>query len=232
MTSLVIALQARVGSTRLPGKVLERLGRHTLLAHCVRRLQSADIGPVIVATTTEPGDDAVEAEARRYGAQVYRGPSDDVLGRYVGVVNEFGGRFVVRATADNPAVDVDAPARLVKSALQTGAEYAVEQGLPYGAAVELISADTLRRLEQMTTNADDHEHVTLFVTRNLSRFRTAVTLAPMDLRRPDLRLTIDTPDDLAFMRRVLEKVDDGPDPAPLMAVIAAADAVIRRVKAA
>lgn len=232
MTSLVIALQARVGSTRLPGKVLERLGRHTLLAHCVRRLQSADIGPVIVATTSEPGDDAVEAEARRYGAQVFRGPTDDVLARYVGVVNEFGGRYVVRATADNPAVDVDAPARLLKAALRAGAEYSVEQGLPCGAAVELISSETLRRLERLTSNAEDHEHVTLFVKRNMSRFRTAVTLAPGDLRRPDLRLTIDTPDDLAFMRRVLEKVDDGPDPAPLTAVIAAADAVIRRAKAA
>ncbi|MDO8836075.1 MAG: hypothetical protein Q7V01_10785, partial [Vicinamibacterales bacterium] len=166
------------------------------------------------------------------GAQVYRGPGDDVLARYVGVVHEFGGRFVIRATADNPAVDVDAPARLVKSALQTGAEYAVEQGLPYGAAVELISSETLRRLESLAASPEDREHVTLFVTRNLSRFRTAVTLAPTDLRRPDLRLTIDTPDDLAFMRRVLEKVDDGPDPAPLMAVIAAADAVIRRAKAA
>jgi len=232
VTSLVIALQARTGSSRLPGKVLKRLGRHTLLAHCIRRLQAADIGPVVVATTTFADDDAVEAEARRCGAQVYRGPSEDVLARYVGVADEFGGRYIVRATADNPAVDIDAPGRLVKAIQLSRAEYALEQGLPYGSAVEIIAADTLRKIDRMALQPDDREHVTLFVKRNPSRFRTAITMAPMEVRRPDLRLTVDTPDDYAFMQRVLEKVDDGPEPAALSAIVAAADAVIRRSQAA
>jgi spore coat polysaccharide biosynthesis protein SpsF len=212
--------------------VLAPLGRHTLLAHCIRRLQAADIGPVIVATTRLAGDDAVEAEARKYGAQVFRGPTDDVLARYVGVADEFGGRYIVRATADNPGVDSDGPRRLVNTVLQANAEYAIEQGLPYGGAVEIIAADTLRRIDRLTNDPEDREHVTLHVKRNASRFRTGISLAPAEVRRPDLRLTIDTPEDLAFMRRVLEKVDDGPVPAPLTAIIAAADAVIRRARAA
>ncbi len=232
MTSLVIALQARTGSTRLPGKVLAPIGRHTLLAHCIRRLQAADIGPVVVATTQEPGDDAVETEARRYGALVYRGPSDDVLARYVGVADEFGGRYLVRATADNPAVDVDAPGRLLKALLAAKAEYAHEKGLPYGAGVEIVAADTLRRVERMATAPADREHVTLFIKQQAPWFRLAETTVPGDLRRPDLRFTVDTAEDLQFMRRVLEKVDDGPHPAPLTAIIAAADAVIRRSWAA
>lgn len=232
MSSLVIALQARMGSTRLPGKVLARLGRHTLLAHCVRRLQAADIGPVIVATTRESADDAVEAEARRCGALVFRGPTRDVLARYVGVADEFGGRFLIRATADNPAVDSDSPRRLLETALRHNAEYVTDQGLPIGAATELVAGDTLRRLAGLTADPEDREHVTLHLKRNAARFRTGLVPAPADLRRPDLRLTVDTPDDLAFMRRVLEKVDDGPNPAPLSAIIAAADAVIRRSRAA
>jgi spore coat polysaccharide biosynthesis protein SpsF len=232
VTSLVIALQARMGSSRLPGKVLEPIGRHSLLAHCIRRLQTADIGPVIVATTTMSADDAVVAEARRYGAQVFRGPSDDVLGRYVGVAEEFGGRYIVRATADNPAVDIDTSSRMIKAMLRSHAEYGIEHGLPYGAAVEIVAADTLRRLDTLTDDAEDREHVTLHIKRNMARFRTSASLAPIDLRRPELRLTVDTPDDLAFMRQVLEKVDDGPSPAPLTAIIAAADAVIRRSRAA
>jgi spore coat polysaccharide biosynthesis protein SpsF len=221
-----------MGSSRLPGKVLEPIGRHSILAHCIRRLQTADLGPVIVATTTSSDDDVVEAEARRYGALVYRGPSDDVLARYVGVAEVFGGRYIVRATADNPAVDIDTSGRLIKAVLRSHAEYGVESGLPYGAAVEIVSADTLRRLDTLTDDAEDREHVTLHIKRNMARFRTTVSMAPIDVRRPDLRLTVDTPDDLAFMRQVLEKVDDGPSPAPLTAVIAAADAVMRRSQAA
>jgi len=232
VTSVVIALQARTGSTRLPGKVLESVGRYSLLAHCVRRLQAADIGPVVVATTTLPADDAIEAEARRYGALAFRGSDTDVLARYVGVAEAFGGRLIIRATADNPAIDVDGPARLVRAVMATGAEYAVENGLPYGGAVELIASETLRRIDQLATAPGDREHVTLFVKHHLERFRASVTLAPADVRRPDLRLTVDTPADLAFMRQVLEKVDDGHDPASLSAIIAAADAVIRRAKAA
>ena len=230
--SLVIALQARMGSTRLPGKVLEPLGRHTLLAHCIRRLQAADIGPVVVATTFEAADDAVVSEARRYGAQVYRGATHDVLGRYVGVAEEFGGRYLIRATADNPAVDIDAPARLLKAATLARAEWACDKGLPYGSAVEIISTETLRRLDVLATDPSDREHVTLYVKRNAQYFRTIERAVSVDLRRPDLRLTIDTPEDLAFMRRVLEKVDDGPAPAPLTAIIASADAVMRRQRAA
>ncbi len=232
MTSLVIALQARMGSTRLPGKVLAPLGRHTLLAHCIRRLQAADIGPVIVATTCDSADDAVEREARRYGALVHRGSVDDVLARYVGVLDEFGGRFVIRATADNPAVDSDSPRRLLEAALRHNAEYAVDHGLPCGSATELVAGDTLRRLAALTTDPGDREHVTLHIKRHAAHFRTSVVQVPADLRRSDLRFTVDTPDDLAFMRRVLEKVDDGPSPAPLTAIIAAADAVIRRSRAA
>lgn len=230
--SLVIALQARTGSTRLPGKALEFLGRHTLLAHCIRRLQAADLGPVVVATTTEPGDEAVAAEARRCGAQVFRGPSDDVLARFVGVADEFGGRFLVRATADNPAVDIDAPARLLKATLQSHAEYVSEKDLPYGSGVEIVSTDALRRIDRLASDPEDREHVTLYLKRNVEQFRAIERPAPADLRRPDLRLTIDTAEDLAFLRRVLEKVDDGPHPAPLTAIIASADAVIRRVRAA
>jgi spore coat polysaccharide biosynthesis protein SpsF (cytidylyltransferase family) len=232
MTSLVIALQADAGSSRLPGNVLEYLGRHTLLAHCIRRLQTADLGPVIVATTTDPVDDAVEREARRCGALVQRGPTHDRLARCVAVVDEFGGRYLVCATADNPAVDIDAPGRLLKAVLQSRAEYGIETGLPFGAAVDVIAADTLRYVDRLAVGAGDREDVTRYLQEHMSEFRSIARPAPLDVRRPDLRFTVDTPADLSFMRGVLEKVDDGPHPAPLTAIIASADAVVHRARAA
>jgi spore coat polysaccharide biosynthesis protein SpsF len=232
MSSLVIALQAQVGSSRLPGNVLEYLGRHTLLAHCIRRLQTADLGPVVVATTTDPADDLTEREARRCGALVLRGPGHDELARCVAVVDEFGGRYLVRATADNPAVDIDAPGRILKAVLKSHAEYGVETGLPCGSAVDVIAADTLRHVDRLAIGAEGREYFTLYLKNHLSEFRAISRPAPLDVRRPDLRLTVETPADLTFMRGVLEKVDDGPHPAPLTAIIASADAVVHRTRAA
>lgn len=232
MSSLVIALQASVASSRPPGKVLEYLGRHTLLAHCIRRLQTADLGPVVVATTTDSADDAVEREARRCGALVLRGPAHDELARCVAVVDEFGGRYLVRATADSPAVDIDSPGRILKAVLKSHAEYGIETGLPCGSAVEVIASDTLRQVDRLAIGADERENVTLFLKNHISEFRAIARPAPPDVRRPDLRLTVDTPAGLTFMRGVLEKVDDGPHPAPLTAIIASADAVVHRARAA
>lgn len=228
MSRALIVLQARMGSTRLPGKVLHRFGRHTLLGHCIRRLVAAEAGPVLVATTRELIDDAVEAEAGRYGCGVVRGDTDDVLARYILASGTMECRYVVRATADNPAVDIGCTSRLVAEVERMDAEYGIEEGLPYGAAVEVIAKDTLRRLAALTSNRQDREHVTLFIKRHLLAFRAVTPLAPPDVRRPDVRLTVDTPADAEFMQAVLARVDRGEAPAPLVDIIAEADRVLMR----
>ncbi|MEZ5284170.1 MAG: hypothetical protein R2712_05045 [Vicinamibacterales bacterium] len=143
MTRAAIVLQARMGSTRLPGKVLAQLGRRSILAHCVERLRLRSGLPVVVATTERPEDDAVCAAASAVGAAVLRGPEQDVLARYVLAAETYGLTHVVRATADNPAVDIDAPRRTLDMLLRTGVGHVGEYGLPLGAAVE---ACTTRRL--------------------------------------------------------------------------------------
>jgi spore coat polysaccharide biosynthesis protein SpsF len=223
----VVVLQARMASTRLPGKVMARLGAHTLLAHCIRRLQAAEVGPVVVATTTGAEDDVVEAEATRLRCMVVRGSIDDVLGRFVMVSVAVPSRWIVRATADNPAVDSESASRLLHALDESGAEYGVERGHPYGAAVEVIATSTLRRVAELTTDPHDREHVTPYVRSHGDRFRILTPDVPVDVRRPDLRLTVDTAEDLEFMRLVLQKAEVGPSPAQLQTVIAAADAVER-----
>lgn len=223
MRRAAVILQARMGSTRLPGKVLRMLGTRTLLAHCVRRLEAAAVGPVIVATTCLPADDAVAEEADRLGCQVYRGEQDDVLARYIGASQMVPTRYVVRATADNPAVDIGSAGRLLHAVEHAGAEYGVEQGLPYGGAVEVIASGTLRRLADLTVDPADREHVTLFVKRHKFAFFSLTPDAPAEVRRPDLRVTVDTLEDAAFMANVLDRVDADAAPAPLADIIAAID---------
>jgi len=225
-----IVLQARMGSTRLPGKVLARIGTRTLLEHCVRRLSESAL-PVIVATTTREEDDAIEREARRLGAEVFRGPEHDVLARYIEAGHAFGLTELVRATADNPFVDGEAPRRVVRLARVVGADHLVECGLPVGAAVELVKLDALERARDLITDPYDREHVTSFLRRD-ARFRALRAVAPGHLRRPGLRLTVDTEDDLEFARAVMAMDEDASRLPRLAEVIRIAETLHVRAVAA
>ncbi len=218
----LIILQARFGSSRLPGKVLAPLDGVPLLTHCLRRLVASGVGSVCLATTTREDDDAVVAEGSATADRVVRGAVDDVLGRFVDAAAGFAGRFIIRATADNPAVDVDAPARVLQQ-LAAGADYVVETGLPLGSAVEGIRLDVMRQAHELARDAYDREHVTPWVKARGTVFRIVVPAAPVGVTRPDLRFTIDTPDDHAYMQRVLTSVRAGRRIVTLHDIITAAD---------
>jgi spore coat polysaccharide biosynthesis protein SpsF len=223
-----IVLQARMGSTRLPGKVMAPLAGASVLAHCIERLGHAAAVPVIVATTIDAADDVVEEEAGRLGIKVVRGPVEDVLARYALAVRTFALVQLVRATADNPAVDLDASVRCLALLNRTGVDHVVERGLPYGAAVEAVSGSAILRAADEATDAADREHVTPFIKRD-RRCVALTAIAPATVRRPDLRFTVDTPEDLEFMRQVYGRLAaDAARPAPLASLIAAADRIGRR----
>jgi spore coat polysaccharide biosynthesis protein SpsF len=225
MSNVAIVLQARMGSTRLPGKVIAPVGGRSVLAHCIERLQHHSGLPVIVATTDLFEDDRVAAEAARMGAAIVRGSERDVLRRYVQAAREFSLTEIIRATADNPAVDMDAPRRTLELLHQTGADHVVEFGLPDGAAVEAVTVAALEKAATTATDPKDREHVTAFIRRD-RRFFALPALAPGVVRQPQLRLTVDTAVDLAFMRRVFARVGAAPGmPSPLEDIIAAAMAV-------
>lgn len=223
MTAVVV-LQARLGSQRLPGKVLAPLAGWPLLEYCITRLRAAEVGPVVVATTTRPEDAAVIATAARLGARTLAGPQDDVLERFALVARAHPeAEVILRATADNPFVDLGTAARILK-ALSEGADYGVEEGLPLGTAVEGVRREVLLRAQREATTPYDREHVTPWVRRADDVVRVTPA-APPEFRAADLQLTVDTPADLAFARRLAEALaKDGLDPrvAPLSRVIAAA----------
>lgn len=228
-----IVLQARMGSTRLPGKSLAPVAGRSLLAHCVERLRASSDMRVVVATTMRMEDDSVEREAERLGVEVVRGPDEDVLARYVMVAMRLGLVDLVRATADNPAVDIDAPRRVLDIRRRTGADHVVEFGLPYGSAVEAVSTAALVRAAALATDAADREHVTSFIRRD-SRFVAISAIAPPAVRRPNLRLTVDTAEDLEWVRRIFGLAERrggdrecAPTPIPLSTLIAVAEPLIR-----
>jgi spore coat polysaccharide biosynthesis protein SpsF len=222
-------LQARMGSRRLPGKVLADLGGVTVLGRCIYRLRAACVGPVIVATTALREDDDVVREARRHGAAVVRGAEDDVLDRFITAADTYQLEWIIRATADNPFVDIDGPAR-VRSALFAGPlDHVVERGLPYGAAVEAIRVRALRDAARRATLADDREHVTPWLKRETG-MRLDEPAAPSAVFRPDIRLTIDTDADLQFARS-LARVVNLDEAVPLAHIINVVDSFMARLAA-
>lgn len=220
-----IILQARLASTRLPAKALAPLGGRTILHRCLSRLMSRGMR-VILATTTLPEDDSLALIAQRLGAWVYRGDENDVLARFAGAAETFGLDVIVRATGDNPAVDHDAPRRVIDLLRATGADYVSETGLPYGTCVEAITAAGLRASHAMATTPYDREHVTSFIKSHAEAHRVHLRQAPAHLIDPMLRLTVDTEEDLAWVRELFFRAGSG-DPS-LFDLISAS----RRIKKA
>ena len=220
-----IILQARVGSRRLPGKALASVGGTSVLRRCLHRLGKSGVGSVVLATTDQSEDDELATLARRMEVEVYRGSTDDVLGRFVEAALLYRFEMVVRATGDNPAVDIDAAARLSRLLNESDADYAVEEGLPCGTGVEIVRTTALVQSAILTARADDREHVTTFIKRQPHLFRLTRVAAPPRLARPNLRFTIDTAADLSYMRRVFAHVRSA-EP-PLCDLIAAADVCAR-----
>lgn len=225
MDRTAVVLQARMGSCRLPGKVLERIGARTLLDHAVTRLQTSGF-PVIVATTTRGEDEQILVEAGRLGVEVFQGDETDVLARFLGVARAFGLTAIIRATGDNPFVDGHGPRRIAPLLRGMGVDYVIEHGLPVGAAVEAVTVDALERSAALTDDPYDREHVTALVRRDL-RFRQLRAVAPPELRRPSLSLTVDTADDLASLRRLFRSLPVTSPLPTLSAIIRAADALRR-----
>jgi len=217
-----IILQARFASARLPGKALESIGSRTILEHCLRRLTSAGVARVVLATTTQPEDDALVEVAEGIGVPVFRGDRDDVLRRVLDAANAFGFKTIVRATGDNPGTDIQAPGRLLAVLRSSGADYACENGLPYGSAVEVVTHQALTRADHEATEPDDREHVTTYLRRHPATFKVLIVPAPAPLRRPDVRLTVDTAEDLQHVRQLFARVgSDMPSLAELIAVAGA-----------
>jgi spore coat polysaccharide biosynthesis protein SpsF len=209
-------LQARMGSTRLPGKVLLRIQGRSILERAVWRLQAATtVDEVFVLTTTQDEDDAVVAEADRLGVRWHRGPSEDVLKRYQQASQRFSPAIVVRATADNPLIDIGSTDRIVRAVRASRLDYCMESDLPYGAATEAITAEALATVDAEAKLAHHREHVTLYVKQHPDRFRIALLAPPDALRRPEVRVTVDTPEDFIAVEDLIQKVQESEQPVPL-----------------
>ncbi|MGX6604393.1 cytidylyltransferase domain-containing protein [Micromonosporaceae bacterium Da 78-11] len=204
-------IQARMGSTRLPGKVLRRLGGRTVLDRVVRAARDSGVlDELVVATTIEPADDAVEAECAAIGVPCHRGPVDDVLTRFLGVLDRHPSDTVLRFTADCPLLDpalVRLAARVFAAAEVDYLTTSIARTLPRGLDVEVVRTPVLRAIDGLATG-HHRTHVTSYVYTHATDFEViGLTMQP-DLSH--LRLTLDTEDDWQLIEAVVDHFGDAP----------------------
>jgi spore coat polysaccharide biosynthesis protein SpsF len=214
--SVMAFLQARMGSTRLPGKVLMQIHGKSMLERAILRLRAAAVvQEVVVLTTDLDQDDAVAREASRLGAPVYRGSEDDVLLRFQDAAELFKPEIIIRATADNPLIDIGSVDRIVRALVSAQLDYCMERDLPYGAATEACTAAALAKTHVQARDPRDREHVTLYIKEHSELFQVAFLEAPENLHYPELRVTVDTAEDIAFMRSLIAVLPEIDGPIPL-----------------
>ena len=212
-------VQARMGSSRLPGKVLRRLGGRTVLDRVVRAARDSGVlDDLVVATTVEETDDAVAAECAAIGVDCHRGPVDDVLSRFLGVLNTRESDAVLRFTADCPLLDPEI-VRLAATVFTAtpGLDYlstSIARTLPRGLDVEVVRTEVLRAVDGLAL--DHHRtHVTSYVYSHPHDFTVlGLTLQP-DLSH--LRLTLDTEDDWRLIEAIVAHFGDRAVPVRVLA---------------
>jgi spore coat polysaccharide biosynthesis protein SpsF len=221
--SRVAVVQARMTSTRLPGKVLMDLEGAPLLERQLARLaRCRSLDEVVLAVTVNAADDPLVALADRLGLRWFRGSEDDVLARYVGAAREADASEVVRVTSDCPLIDPGEVDRVV-DALRADVDYAANvvepRTLPRGLDCEALWRDVLERVGRMATSPAAREHVTWFVHSERPDL-FAIARVAGGVEAPDLRWTVDTPADLALVRRLYADLGLAERDVPLAAVVA------------
>ena len=203
---VVGVIQARMGSTRLPGKVLKDIAGQTMLDRVVRRLgRSERLDEVVVATSTLPEDDPLLEQAEHLSVEVVRGDALDVLSRYVVAAEQTAADVVVRVTSDCPFIDPELVTAVIGALVDADGhvDYASNtlepQTFPRGLDVEVLRTQALLEADRLDQNPATREHVTPFI-RDSGRYRLARVANDEDLSA--LRWTVDTDEDLALARQM------------------------------
>lgn len=208
---IVATIEARMGSSRLPGKVLLKAAGKKMLEHLVGRLRTVNsIQEVVLATTVNPQDDILEKVANRLNISCFRGSEGDVMSRVIGAAQSFGGDLIVEITGDCPLIDPQIVEMAIRTFLANRAVYvgnAHIRSYPDGMDVQIYPLEALKKSSALTTDPLDREHVTLHMRNHPELFPPLHLVAPPECHWPELGLTLDEPADYRLLKRILEHFD-------------------------
>jgi len=212
-SKVVAIIQARMGSTRLPGKVLANVRGKPMLSYVIGRVRAAKtLKEIVVATTTKPGDDAIVAFCRERGVNCFRGSEEDVLDRYYQAAREHAAEAVVRITSDCPLIDPEIVDKTVRAFLVEQPDYAPDYAsnslvrtYPRGLDTEVMTFRALEIAWREARRPYQRTHVTPYIYENPGRFKILSVTGDRDYS--SYRWTVDTPEDLELVRAVYDRLE-------------------------
>lgn len=212
---VVIITQARTGSTRLPAKVLKKIGQYTMLEiHLQRLLLSKNADDLVLATTDDVKDDAIADIGKAIGLLVYRGSENDVLDRYYQAAKMSKADIVVRVTSDCPLNDPKLIDQIIQEHLKYGKDFTsniIHRYFPDGLDIEIFNFDVLEKAWNEAKEQKDREHVTFYIWQNSdlmgkSLFTAHNVITKDNLNFADFRLTLDYSEDFLMFERLIKKL--------------------------
>ena len=210
---IVATIEARMKSSRLPGKVLLSANGKPMLDHLIRRLKAVpSLQDIVIATTTNPLDQPIVDFAYKSGVKVYRGSEEDVMARVIGAAKSAAADVIVEITGDCPIIDP----KIVEEAIQLfiahpEAKYvsnAEIRSYPDGMDVQVFPLAALEKSFTLTQDPLDHEHVSLHMRKNPQLFPPLHLIAPESLHWPELGLTLDEQGDYQLLKNIIEHFED------------------------
>jgi len=206
-------IQARMGSIRLPGKVMQRIDKNfTTLDYVIEQLRSSKkIEKIFVATTNLTEDDIICEHLLSQNIEFYRGSSNDVLDRYFQCASKFSIDDIVRITADNPLIDPEIVDMVIEHYKNQKCDFATNtliRTFPYGTEVEVISFDTLKKAWKNAEKPSEREHVTPFIRDPKNKFIIENLESKNDFS--NLRFTVDRKEDLELVKKIVKKIHTRP----------------------
>jgi spore coat polysaccharide biosynthesis protein SpsF len=208
LPKIVATIEARMTSTRLPGKVLLPAGGQPMLKHLVDRLRQVDsLQAIVLATTVNRTDDCLEAFARDEQIACFRGSEADVMGRVIGAGDAVQADIVVEITGDCPVIDPFIVEQTIHMYLHNACDFASNsliRSYPDGMDTQVLALETLKRSAALTDDPLDREHVTLHICNHPELFRQVNLIAPPDLYWPELGLTLDEKADYELLKNLIE----------------------------
>lgn len=209
---IIATIEARMTSSRLPGKVLLQAAGKPMLEHLVNRLRAvSSLDGIVLATTANSTDDGLQKFCRQVGISCYRGSENDVMARVIGAAESVGADVIVEITGDCPIIDpqiVEQTIRIFKVHQSDYVSNAHVRSYPDGMDVQVFRLDTLKRSAGMTDDVLDHEHVTLHIRKNPEIFSHLHLVAPPEIHWPELGLTLDDPKDYELLKKIIEYFDE------------------------
>jgi spore coat polysaccharide biosynthesis protein SpsF len=198
-------IQARIESSRLPGKVILPLNDTPLLQVIVEQLQKSNyINKIILATTDSTSDDLLVDLAERIGLDIFRGSVNNVLNRFFICAKYHNSDVILRVTADDPIKDIAMIDSGIKKLIEDKLDYisnTIEPTYPEGLDFEVFSMGTLQKIHELSINPSDREHVTTYLKNNISMFNT-VSMTTKSITHKDKKLSIDTIYDYIVMYKL------------------------------